>query len=419
MKQRDVMNFLNEIALDYPNAISLASGRPCPSFFNKDQWHKYEGTFLDYFAAKRGMKISEAEKLLCQYGPTSGVINDILAQHIKIDESIAANPESIIVTNGCQEALTMIALHEIENDSHCMLTIDPSYIGFSSLLSNIGKRVEAINVEEVSTANGEGTRLFNWDAVERKVSYLKRKGLTAKAIYINPDFNNPLSYRLTHDEKLALMQICEALNLKIIEDNPYSRFNYTECREPALRSLNPTNNVYHIGSFSKTICPGLRLGFLVVPETEQSALKSLIALKSLVSVNTSSYSQSVVAGLLLLNDYSLEKRMRTLNAQYCIQRDAMVGALEKYLSDMPGLSWNVPDGGFFIVLRLPFNFSYLDVIKCARDKNVIVMPVGFFALYPENFTGQVRLAFSYYDTDHLSEGVKRFSEYVIEKLSSY
>ncbi|MBL4772553.1 MAG: aminotransferase class I/II-fold pyridoxal phosphate-dependent enzyme [Alcanivoracaceae bacterium] len=237
MNQSEVMNFLNEVAMQFPHAISLASGRPNSRFFDKNKWQKYQDIFTLFYAQELEIDTIYAEKLLCQYGPSAGIINRILEKHLAIDESIHTNAENIIVTNGCQEALALLCLKLLKNNNDCMLTLDPSYIGFSGLINAIGKKVLAIEIDKVSHINDNNKRQFTWEYISTKVDELKTNGLSPKAIYVNPDFNNPLSYRLNKNERESLLNVCKQLELILIEDNPYSRFNYSGVNELSLKAL--------------------------------------------------------------------------------------------------------------------------------------------------------------------------------------
>lgn len=416
MNQSEVMNFLNEVAMQFPDAISLASGRPNSRFFEQSEWQAYQQIFTQHYAKKLEASIDQAEKLLCQYGPSAGIIRDIIQQHIAVDENIITASKNIIVTNGCQEALTLLCLQLLKNDTDCVLTVDPSYIGFSGLVQAINRKIAVIEVDRVSSLNSDNMREFDWQYLATKVASLQAQGLQPKAIYINPDFNNPLAYRLNSKERQALLNICTDLNLLIIEDNPYSRFDYTNNNEPSLKALDQTDRVYHIGSFSKTFCPGVRTGYLIVPESHETQRQALISIKSLVSVNTSSLTQSVIGGFLLQQKFSLKQHMSIVNQGYQQQRDVMLSSFTKELSAIPGVSWNQPEGGFFVVLQLPFDMSETDVYSCAKQFNVICMPVKFFSLTPERYPGQIRLAFSHYEPEFLSEGVKRLAKYIKYRL---
>ncbi|MGA4607273.1 PLP-dependent aminotransferase family protein [Pseudoalteromonas maricaloris] len=416
MEQLEVMNFLNEVATKFSDAISLASGRPNPKYLGYENWGTYQSVFESYFAQQTQYDVANVKSLLYQYGPSAGIINEILKQYLAKDEAIDTNSNNIIVTNGCQEALTLICLHELQHDHECILTLDPAYIGLSGLLTAIGKRVEPIDIRPIIQQVEGKEPSFDWSYLRDRVTEIRAQGLVPKAIYVNPDFNNPLAYRLSREDRLSLLTVCDEIGLKVIEDDPYSRFDYSGSFIESLCALDTNDIVYHIGSFSKTLCPGLRMGYLVMPEKQKAANKALISLKSLVSVNTNPLTQSIVGGYLLSHNFSLAERMEELNAQYIKQRDAVQRALDTQFSNLPGVTWNKPEGGFFVVVNLPFEFNEQDVYTCASETGVICMPVSFFSLNPEAWQSSVRIAFSNYDPADLEEGVRRFGQYVSNRI---
>ena len=415
MKSDEVMNFLNQISYQYPDAISLASGRPNPRFFQIEELNRYQDEFLQYYACKSKYSNKKAKKELVQYGPTSGIINKHIKNYLEIDELVNCSEKEIVITNGCQEALALICLHELKGNRDCMLVLDPSYAGFSSLLKRLSKRVETVEIDCVY--NNENNS-FDWSELAKKINQLKSKGLRPKAMYINPDFNNPLSYRISKKDKLILLNLCLSLNIRIIEDNPYSRFDYSRKASLTLKSLDQHNIVYHIGSFSKIFFPGVRVGYIVTPTTCKRERDDLISLKSLISINTSPITQSIVGGFLQKNNFSLADSIQPMLRGYALQRDAMLSALDKYCSNVEGMTWNYPDGGFFLVVELPFRVLQEDVEECARDYGVIFMPVSFFSMIPEKWENKIRLAFSYYDPDTIDDGIERLSKYIKSRFTS-
>lgn len=415
MQQLQVMNFLNEVASKFPNAISLASGRPHPEFFNTEEWPECQAVFKEQYANNRGISLEKAEQLLCQYGPSAGIINDVISKHILTDFHIKAKPEQIIITNGCQEALAIFCLNELKNSQDCVLAIDPSYIGFSGLISAISKKIEPIDIRKI--IDKTNPEMFDWKYLVKRVEEIKATGQNPKAIYINPDFNNPLAYRLNEQARIEFLATCSELEIKVIEDDPYSRFNYTNRHILSLKALDTHGIVYHIGSFSKTFCPGIRLGYLVLPTDDNKGYEDMVALKSFLTLNTASVVQSIAAGYLLKNDFSLQKRVDLLTPKYRQQRDALLDALRTHFSGVENVTWNVPEGGFFCVITLPFDFSSDNVFVCAAEEGVVVMPVGFFSLNPDAWKSKVRLAFSNCEPEVLAEGINRFSKYIKKLLA--
>ncbi|CAM4484134.1 MULTISPECIES: aminotransferase-like domain-containing protein [Pseudoalteromonas] len=409
MSQAQVMNFLNEVAMKFPDAISFAAGRPHAKFLNHSNWERHQAVFTDYIAEQRGISFATAANQICHYGPSAGIINPIIQKYLANDEDIQVDETNIVITNGCQEALLLACLNELKAPSDCALTIDPSYVGFSAMVNTLGKRVEPLELHKLTDIQQTPFQ-FNWDYLKEKVAQLKQQNITAKLLYINPDFNNPLAYQLSLRERQELLNICHELNLRIIEDDPYSRFRFTNSRQPSLKNLDNFGLVYHIGSFSKTFCPGVRIGYIVPPN--EVIAQALATIKSLTSVNTSSISQSVIGGWLIEQQYSLNNWMKPINQHYSNQCHAMQTALTENFQHYEDIKWNSPSGGFFYVIKTPFDFTKEHVTACAKQNKVICMPVSFFSLSPQIWDRYVRLSFSYYDPDKIHEGVTNFSRYL-------
>ncbi|TMP29959.1 hypothetical protein CWB99_07675 [Pseudoalteromonas rubra] len=414
MKQLEVMNFLNEVSSRFPAAYSLASGRPDARFFKSINLSNLQHTYTTYYAEKNGLTYADAQALLLQYGPTAGIINDILVRHLLTDEQIHASTADIIVTNGCQEALTLLCLTELTHPDDCILTLDPSYIGLSGFIQSVGKHVEPLPVDEAVLQDSAAFKA-NLDVEIRNT---RNKGYQPKALYVNGDFNNPLGFSLSDAHKKVLIDVCSESGIKIIEDNPYGMFNYEGTRAATIKSLDDRGCVYYIGSFAKTILPALRVGYLVLPAQRTEEAAQLVALKSLISVNTSQVCQAMVGGYLLEHDYSLDNAMAPLRDVYKTKRDALDRALTHYLGKHSAISWTLPPGGFFLVVSVPFDVSDEDVFDCAEHFNVIFTPVYFFSLAEQKNRRLIRLAFSNISEDKVSDAVCKLSEFIDSKMGA-
>ncbi|MFK3865830.1 aminotransferase-like domain-containing protein [Pseudoalteromonas rhizosphaerae] len=412
MKQLEVMNFLNEVSDRFPAAYSLASGRPDARFFKSIDLPRLQQQFIHYFADKTGRSFAESQELLLQYGPSAGIINDILAQHLLADEHILTSPEDIIVTNGCQEALTLICLNELSKPEDCMLTLDPSYIGLSGFIQSIGKHIEPISIGEHVLHDSIAFKAN----LEVEILNTLKKGYQPKAIYVNGDFNNPLGFSLSELHKKALIDVCSTFKIKIIEDNPYGMFNYEGQCAATIKSLDEQGCVYYIGSFAKTVLPALRVGYLVLPARKIDEVAQLVALKSLISVNTSQICQAVIGGHLLEQEFSLERSIQPVRDVYKSKRDALVSALEHYLGGMSQVKWTIPAGGFFLVVSVPFNVTDEDVFRCAELYGVIFTPVYFFSLAEHTNKRLIRLAFSNLCEAKINDAVCKLSEFIEFKI---
>jgi (S)-3,5-dihydroxyphenylglycine transaminase len=193
----------------------------------------------------------------------------------------------------------------------------------------------------------------------------------------------------------------------IIEDNPYGMFAYDHPPMRTLKSLDDGQNVVYIGSFAKTLYPGLRVGYLVADQRVGSRGRSLATalsrVKGLLTVTTPPLPQAIAAGLLIRAGGSLQPIVAPKRRQYRMHRDALVAALRDTFSTADDVSWRSPAGGFFLPMTLPFDVGEEEARRCAERHGVIVSPMQFFCVGAER-RRQVRLSFSYVEPPAIREG---------------
>jgi (S)-3,5-dihydroxyphenylglycine transaminase len=407
----DVMNFLSEIVDEFPDAISFAPGRPLESLFRVEEHLAAIGSYVGSVAACTSRDPCQVWRDLGQTTQTNGIITEAIATHLRIDEGIDVPPEAIMVTVGAQEAMAVLAMGLFDPRTDVLLVSDPTYIGMTGLARLLGVRIVPVPV-------GDGG--LDRDVVERAIVTASRSG-RVRALYDIPDFNNPLGTSLSVADRHRLLDLCERHGLLFLEDNAYGMFAYDGERRPTLKSLDESGVVVYIGSFSKTLFPGLRLGYLVADQVTspggERLARALSRVKSLLTINTPSVLQAAVAAVLLETGGSLEPVVAPKRERYRCQRDAMIRALDATFADLRGLvSWNAPAGGFFLTVALPFPFGPDEVRRCAAEYGVIVCPMQFFSL-----TGarqrQLRLAFSYVDPSRIADGIAALGGFVRAELA--
>ena len=412
----DVMNFLNEVVHRYPRAVSFAPGRPSERHFDVERSLGAASLWVESRALAAGVPPRAIWNDIGQYNKTNGIINDLIARQLANDEGIAATPESILVTTGCQEGMAILLLGLIDPAEDALLVSDPAYIGIPGLA-----RIMGLTLIPVPT----GERGLEPEAVRRGIAEARRMGRRPRALYDVPDFNNPLGTRMPVEARRALLDLAREEGMLIWEDNPYGMFSYDGAPLPTLKALDEHGVVIYMGSFSKTLFPGLRLGYLV---TDQQVVlpggagrkrvplaAELSKVKSLTTVNTSTVVQAIAGGILLEGGGSLRPLVEAKLPFYRANRDRMLAVLEATLGDLGEVRWNRPEGGFFLTVTLPFEFTDDDLTACARDHGVIVCPMHFFALTPGR-ERQVRLSFSYVTEEQIDEGIARFARFVRERI---
>jgi (S)-3,5-dihydroxyphenylglycine transaminase len=410
----DVMNFLNEVAQNYPSAISFASGRPAEQFFDIEAWISRLPLFVEHFARQHGLAYETARNLIGQYGRTNGIMCDLIARQLALDEGVSCDPKQIVVTAGCQEAMSLCITHLCRHPDDIILARSPAYIGITG----------------IADLNGIGISPFASDdskplaaALEDVIRNARREGKRPRVLYLVPDFDNPTGNVLSRDARLQMIEVCVRHSVVILEDNPYGMFRYDGDAVPTMFALDTKACVVYLGTYSKTICPGLRVGFAVVPDGEMPGGKSgaemldaLSQAKSFATVNTSQIGQAIAGAILLSQAGSLRDLITPAIRHYRANRDAMLDSLgEAFSGYSDDVSWNRPDGGFFLTVRLPFEFGRDEAEICADEHGVLTMPLSFFAL-GEDSRDRVRLAFSNSDPERIRAGIERFGAFVKMRL---
>jgi (S)-3,5-dihydroxyphenylglycine transaminase len=410
----DSMTFLNEVVGRHPTAISFAPGRPSPELFgvetSLDLLRKHAPAIL----GRPDIRSDQALNEIAQYGRTNGVVHHHVAQQLLRDEGLELDPDHLVITNGCQEAMLLLLLTLFTPPRDVLLATEPVYLGITAAARLLGIEVVPIGLRP------EGPDLEELDAV---LQLLRQQGKVPRALYTIPDFDNPSGYTTSLATRQHLCVLARRNNLLLLEDTPYRMLRFESEPLPLLKAIDP-EQVVLLGSYSKTIFPGLRLGFLS-GDVEVSLADRAVPLsqivskaKSLTSINTSPLMQATLAAVLIENDHSLRSHAAMLSAHYREKRDALLAAMERhFLEDAnarPEVRWNRPEGGFFVTLQLPFEFTMSLVEECAATAGVIIAPMSLFAFSKARYRA-IRLSFSAVALEDINEGVARLASFVRER----
>jgi (S)-3,5-dihydroxyphenylglycine transaminase len=410
------MNFLNEISIDYPNAISLGSGRPYKQFFNVKEIFSCFHSHLDS-KEEHGKNIEEFYNSLGQYNKTKGIINESITKLLENDENIKAQPEDIIMTDGAQEGMAIIINGLFESQEDVLLVSDPSYIGFVGYAKIYGVPIVPVRRENDSIDLGH---------LEKTILKLKRDGKNPKVLYEVPDFHNPTGFYMPLEKRKLLVELAEKYDFLIVEDNPYGYFRYDVEKIPTLKALDNHRRVIYLGSFSKTLFPSIRLGYIVadqvinVKNRKIKLVEELKKVKSFTSVNTSTLLQAMAGSFIHQQDYSLKKSCEKKVKACRKKRDSMIESLKNQFrydgSGYETIKWNKPAGGFFLVVDLPFNITDELLKECVENYSVIFCPMSFFCINEEVGNQQIRLAFSNLSAKEIKKGIERLSSFIKQKV---
>jgi (S)-3,5-dihydroxyphenylglycine transaminase len=408
------MNFLNEIASRYPDAISFASGRPCEQFFDVALIHEYLDAYCAYLTKERGFSTAQLNQALFQYGRTNGMIGELVARYLETDEGIVTDPDTIVVTVGYQEGMFAVVRALRADSRDVLLAVSPSYVGMTG-----AARLADLPVWPVS-GGSEGIDL---DDFMTQVRRARHAGHRVRACYVMPDFANPSGVSMPVAVRERLLAVAAAEGVLLIEDNPYGTFHSGE-HLPTLKALDTSRQVIYLGSFAKVGFPGARVGFAVADQrvADDAGGISLLAdylgrIKSMITVNTPAVAQAVIGGKLLLSDFSLAKANERETEHYLANmRRLLDGLARRFPADGgSGVSWNSPTGGFFAVVTLPFPADDELMEYSARVHGVLWTPMSHFYAGTGG-THQARLACSQMTPELLEEGLDRFAALVADRL---
>jgi (S)-3,5-dihydroxyphenylglycine transaminase len=401
------MNFLNEVAGRFPDAIALAAGRPFDEFHSVADVDKHIQAYLTHLR-ERGLDAAQSRVLLTQYGRTNGHIGGLIARMLDVDEDIHVPDEAVMVTTGCQEAMVIALRGLCAGPGDVVLAAEPCYVGFTGAARLLG--IDVVPVPE----SPDGLHPETVAAVAAEV---RAGGRTPKALYLVPNFANPSGVSLPVPTRRALLDVAAEADLLILEDDPYGLFGLDEEPRPTLKSLDTDQRVIYLGSFAKSYFPGVRVGFLVADQAvvDAAGRRTLLAeelstVKSMLTVNTSALSQAVVGGMLLDSGFSLRGANQAKIRFYRRNLQTLLAALERHFGTEDGgaVRWNSPSGGFFVVVDVPVDASEELLEVSAREHGVLWTPMRFFYL-DGGGTHAIRLSCSALEPAQIEEGVRRFA----------
>ncbi|MDD5325054.1 MAG: PLP-dependent aminotransferase family protein [Polaromonas sp.] len=362
-----------------PGIISLAGGLPSPRTFP-----------VSAFSAACEKVLREDGPAALQYAASEGFgpLREMVAAGLpwKVD------PAQVIITTGSQQGLDLVAKVLIDAGSR-VLVETPTYLGALQAFT-------CMEPDIVGVASDEG-------GVD--LADLRAKAAGARFFYVLPNFQNPTGRTLSEARRAALSREAGRLGLPLVEDNPYGELWFDAPPPLPLSARNPEGCLY-LGSFSKVLAPGLRLGFMVAPA---SIYPKLLQAKQAADLHSPGFNQRVVAEV--MKDGFLDRHVPTIRALYKSQCAAMLAAMQR---DMPeGVEWNTPAGGMFLWARLPQGMNAADLLPRAVDKGVAFVPgSAFYAGQADART--LRLSFVTASVEQINIGIAALAAAIREMCES-
>jgi 2-aminoadipate transaminase len=374
-----------------PDVISLAGGLPDTSTFPAED-----------FSALMARVGADSAAAALQYGPTEGLdgVKACIAE-VMAAEGMAVEHDDLLVTTGGQQVIDLVCRALID-PGDVVLAEGPTYPGAVPVFCSYQADVVQIEMDQ------DGMRV---DVLEAELARLDREGRTPKFIYTVPSFQNPAGVTLSLERRRALVRLARQRELLILEDNPYGLLRYEGDALPTLHALSGGEFVIYLGTFSKILSPGLRLGWTTAP---RPVLEKLNLGKQAADLCSSPLSQHFVIAYFANRDW--RAYLRGLIDLYRHRRDTMLEALAEHFPHEA--TWTRPRGGLFVWATLPDYIDTTDLLARALRDDVAFVP-GRAAYLDGRGGSEMRLNFSGVGEDQIREGIRRIGEVVREQVALF
>ena len=363
-----------------PGIISLAGGLPAA-----------EGFPVEAMAAACAKVLRDSPREALQYAASEGYapLREWVAAEMGA-QGLAAEPSQVLITTGSQQGLDLVG--KVLVDPGCRVAVEsPTYLGALQAFSPYEAEFVAVDGDD-----------------EGPLPQALQAARGARFLYLLPNFQNPSGRCLTAARRLALADAARAIGLPIVEDNPYGDLWFDQPPPPPLAASLGDGAVY-LGSFSKVLAPGLRLGYVIAP---RALYPKLLQAKQAADLHTPGFNQRVVHEV--IKDGFLRRHVPTIRARYQAQRDAMRAALEQHLPR--GCRFSVPAGGMFFWVELPPALDATALLPRAVDAGVAYVPGAAFFADKGQGANTLRLSFVTVPPERIAQGVAALGRVLQEAL---
>lgn len=371
---------LSRLTAEAPeDSMSFVMARPAEEFFPIEELQACSQTALR----------REGQDIL-NLGASDGFppLKEALLELLEQDQ-IPARDETLLITDGCQQALDLIAKAFVRSGDTVLLE-NPTYPGASAVFNGVRARCLGIPVRTVAEP---GTALgIDLDALEATLTANR-----VKLIVLTPDFQNPTGVSMPLASRRRILELATRYQVPIIEDHIYARLTAREERIPSLKQLDRSNLVIHIDSFAKVAFPGLRVGWIVAPA---AAIERLRIVKQMTDLHTDQLAQATLAEFLKRGYF--QKHLTRMRKIYATRLHALEDALQKHMP--PGTRWTRPEGGMCLWLELPPGFDASELMIHAKERGVLFAPGRYFYVQAP-LPNTLRLGFASLNEKQIGRGV--------------
>lgn len=362
-----------------PDVISFAGGLPAPELFPTEQMQLISSKVL-----------REDGRAALQYSTTEGYapLREIIAKQRMAAAGVSTSFDNIIITSGSQQGLEFSAKIFIDKDD-IIICEKPTYLGAINAFKAYQPRFVEITMDD------DGMKV---DELENVL----KKHPEAKMIYTIPDFQNPSGKTMSVERRKRIAELAKLYNIPVIEDCPYGELIFEGEPYPSIKSFDKNGYVIYLGTFSKTFCPGLRIGWICAsPEI----LQKYVVVKQGADLQCSTINQREAA--LFMQTYDLNEHISKIRTVYKRRRNLMIDSIEKYFP--AEVKYTRPKGGLFLWVELAKNLDATKILEEALKQKVAFVPGGSFFANGEN-ENYFRLNYSNMSEELIVEGIKRLGK---------
>lgn len=375
-----------------PDVISLSGGMPDVSLIPKEAIRA---------AVDAVVENDDLRAVALQYGSTDGALGmKKVVCDLMRDIGVRCTPENVFLTTGAQEALALIAKTFLD-PGDIVITEGPTYLTAISAFAAYEPDILTVPFDD------DGMRV---DLLEELLERIGKNNPRLKFVYTIPNFQNPGGVTMSDERRRKLVELSNEYDFMLLEDDPYGRLRYEGGHQVPLKAMD--SNVVYLGTISKTMAPGLRVGWIVAP---RHVLSKINLVKQGTDLCCSSFDQAVVEHY--FTDTNWQKVLQGFVKVYGERRDAMLAALEEFFP--PEATWTHPEGGFFVWVTLPEYVDTGSMLPEALDAGVTYVPGDSF--YPGGREGKnsMRINFSFESPENIREAIRRLAEVIEERLELY
>ena len=364
---------------------TFAGGMPCSDYFPTDSFH-------DIF--QEVLKQEGANAF--QYAATDGY-NPLREQIVKLVTKVGIQTDvpNILVTAGSQQALNYIT-HALVAPGDAILCENPSYVGALDVFRSYTSNIIGVPMED------DGIDLPALESILRTTANIR-------FLYTIPDFQNPTGRSMSVSKRKRLLALAKEYDLLVIEDAPYSLLSFDGPPAPAIKSFDTEGRVIYLGSFSKIVCPGLRVGYII---SDSDSIQKLVFLKQRDDLQTDNLSQRLVCGY--LRDYDFDAHLQRVCSAYQERRDAMIAAIKETFP--AGVTYQPTGGGMFLWVEFPEQIKTRELFDRVYEKGFAFVPGEFFFA---DHTGHntMRLNFCSFTPEETTKKMRAFGKVISETLN--